>query len=133
MDIDQQLHVILQALPEKCGLTSMGVDPRFEFKQTIKVGEGNAAEGESEVCEPRFVSQMCMGKLLDAVLHTNCLTPQYIGKRPTRMIIPLIGPEKRRLLVVALAKKSHSRAEDEAYIVEVAKCLQGAMQRAEFQ
>ena len=90
----------------------------------IHVIEGMA---ERQLDDLRSITQMDIGKLLQATLYASHLKPHFVGNAPRRMIVPFVGLENHKILVVNLRFNSQPRAMDVAYVLTVARRMQGAL------
>jgi hypothetical protein len=65
-----------------------------------------------------------MGKILDLALHSNFLKVNLIGEHPRRLIVPLVGLEVPRMLVIALQENFQPCNATVSYVMAVARAVQ---------
>ncbi len=116
LDADRQPHVVLQA--------DANAGSNVVVNSPIHVIEGMA---DRQLDDLRSITQMDIGKLLQATLYASHLKPHFVGNAPRRMIVPFVGLENHKILVVNLRFNSQPRAMDVAYVLTVARRMQGAL------
>ena len=116
MDSEREMHIVARLTPSgdfhSC---SASVKKREDSTRMARTYDTNGTV---------VVDQLVMGKILDLALHSNFLKVNLIGEHPRRLIVPLVGLEVPRMLVIALQENFQPCNATVSYVMAVARAVQ---------